>query len=70
VGQTLVIPGRGGGKTVASANGRYRVRRGDTVGAIARRHGVSVRSIMQANGIRNPRKLQVGDTLIIPGRPS
>jgi membrane-bound lytic murein transglycosylase D len=70
IGQSLVIPGRGGVTAVASANGRYRVRRGDTVGAIARRHGVSVRSIMQANGIRNPRKLQVGDTLIIPGRPS
>lgn len=44
----------------------YRVRRGDTVGQIARRFGVSQRSIMHENNIRNPRSLRAGQKLRIP----
>lgn len=42
------------------------VRKGDTLGAIARRYGCSVDSIQAANGIRDPRELRVGTTLTIP----
>ncbi len=42
------------------------VRKGDTPGAIARRYGSSVDAILAANGIRNPRALRVGQTLIVP----
>ncbi|MCB0346480.1 MAG: LysM peptidoglycan-binding domain-containing protein, partial [Bdellovibrionales bacterium] len=44
----------------------YRVRSGDTVGQIARRFGVSQRSLMHENNIRNPRSLRAGQTLNVP----
>jgi membrane-bound lytic murein transglycosylase D len=47
----------------------HTVRRGDTVGALARRYGSSVGAIMAANGIRNPRRLRIGQTLVIPRTP-
>jgi len=46
---------------------RYKVKRGDTVGAIARRYRISAEELMDANGIRNPRRLRAGQTIIIPG---
>lgn len=46
---------------------RVRVRRGDTLYKIARRAGVSVRSLMRANGIRDATRLRAGSILRIPG---
>ena len=47
---------------------RYRVLRGDTIGKIARRHRTSVRSIIEINKIRSPRRLRPGTVLWIrPG---
>lgn len=43
------------------------VRPGDTLYSIAARYGVSVTAIMQANGIKNPDRIFVGQTLVIPG---
>jgi LysM repeat protein len=40
---------------------------GDTLSAISSRCGVGVDELMAANGINDPRSLQVGDTLSIPG---
>ena len=45
------------------------VRPGDTPGAIARRYGSTVDAIMAANGIRNPRALRIGQTLVVPRGP-
>jgi len=45
----------------------YKMRRGDTIGAVAKRHGVSVRALLRANRIRNPRRVAVGKVLRIPG---
>jgi membrane-bound lytic murein transglycosylase D len=42
------------------------IQKGDTPGAIARRYGSSVDAIMAANGLRNPRALRIGQTLIVP----
>ncbi|HSG82922.1 MAG TPA: LysM peptidoglycan-binding domain-containing protein [Gemmatimonadota bacterium] len=42
------------------------VRRGDTLGKLARDYGVSVSAIQAANGNINPRRLQVGQSLVIP----
>jgi membrane-bound lytic murein transglycosylase D len=42
------------------------VRSGDTLGAIARRYGSTVDTIMPANDIRNVRALRIGQTLVVP----
>ncbi len=42
------------------------VRRGDTLGAIAARHGVPVQGIMEMNGLRSAKRLRVGQELVIP----
>lgn len=62
-----------------SAVQNYRVQGGDTLGDIARRHGVSAEALMRANGMdagladghvgrsaRDPDRLQVGQHLVIP----
>jgi LysM repeat protein len=46
----------------------YLVRPGDTLGEIAKRHGVSVRSLARANGIANPNLVRIGQYLVIPTR--
>ena len=80
VGQTLLLPDAAGSSTfsapapvassptVARASGStYVVQPGDTPGGIARRFGVSSSQLMSANNISDPRKLAVGQTLVIPG---
>jgi len=74
-GQRLKIPVRamasgnrqraGGESTSGAANGRYRVRRGDSLGSIARKFGVSVRQLRAANAIRG-HLIHPGQTLIVP----
>jgi membrane-bound lytic murein transglycosylase D len=39
---------------------------GDTLSAIARRYSSSIETVAAANGVRNPRSLRVGQTLVIP----
>jgi len=69
-GQRLVIPGRGttpAPPAQPSPSGRtYTVRRGDTLSAIALRHGVSMWALARANSIRNPSFIYVGQGLRIP----
>jgi membrane-bound lytic murein transglycosylase D len=48
----------------------HTVRRGDTLGAIARRYGSNVDTLAAANNIRNPRALRIGQTLVIPRYPT
>lgn len=45
----------------------YTVKAGDTLTAIARKYGVTVQAIVDANGIDNPDAIDVGEGLIIPG---
>lgn len=45
------------------AYGRYRVRSGDTLGAIASRYRTSVDALVLLNGISNPDRIDVGDML-------
>ena len=47
---------------------RYKVRRGDTVGAIARRHGVRSSEIVALNGLRSANRIRVGQVLDLPSR--
>jgi membrane-bound lytic murein transglycosylase D len=61
-GQTLRIPTGSGGAAVAAS---HRVQRGESLSVIARRHGVSVAALRQANGLRSDRII-AGQTLRIP----
>lgn len=44
----------------------YRVRSGDTLGAISARFNLSIDELMRVNGLTNPHSLQVGQVLKIP----
>ena len=69
-GARLRLPGPG---AVARAGGTgpsrrtYTVRPGDTLGAVAARHGTSVAALARANAIRDPDVLRVGRRLVIGG---
>jgi membrane-bound lytic murein transglycosylase D len=45
---------------------RHQVRRGDTLSAIARSHGVPVQAIQQANGLGRSTLIRVHQTLLVP----
>jgi len=71
-GQTLDIPGRSDSYQAPpsrpSGGGSYVVRAGDTMGAIAARHGVSLGALERANPqVRNPNLIYPGQRLTIPG---
>ncbi len=48
----------------------YTVGWGDTLYSIAARYGMSVNVLMQANGLRNPNYIYIGQRLLIPGTVS
>ncbi len=54
-------------RSTASYYDYYTVRPGDTLSRIALAYGVSINSIMQANGIYNANHIYVGQKLKIPG---
>lgn len=59
--QPVVIP------TVTSPEANlYQVKPGDTIEAIARRHGLSVSELIKVNGLNNPNLLSVNQQLKIP----
>ncbi len=49
-----------------AAAGSVKVRAGDTVYALSRRHDVGVRDIISANGLKPPYKLLIGQTIRLP----
>ncbi|MEX2659296.1 MAG: LysM peptidoglycan-binding domain-containing protein, partial [Acidimicrobiales bacterium] len=50
-----------------AATGHYTVRPGDTLSAIASRHGVTSSALATANGISDPNRIFAGRTLSLPG---
>lgn len=63
VGQRLRVPGRS-----ASAGQRVHVvAQGETLFSVATRYGVTVSSVVQANGLRAANRIVAGQQLIIPG---
>ncbi len=44
----------------------HRVKKGQTLSVIARMHNTSVKAIAQANAIKNPRRIRIGQRLVIP----
>ncbi len=55
-------------KARQTADTRYRVRRGDTLGKIAQRFGVSQRELVVANGLRSAHRIRAGQVLTLPLR--
>ncbi len=47
----------------------YAVRSGDTVHQIAREHGTTVAAVLLLNGVGDPRRLRLGQSLRIPNHP-
>ena len=60
-------PGASSGSVV-----RHKVKPGESLWVIARRYGVSTKTLMSLNGIKDPRRVRDGTTLLIRGgqRPS
>jgi putative chitinase len=58
--RVLLVPTGAGNVT------RYTVRLGDTLSGIARRFGVTVAALAQANHITNINRIYAGQVLIIP----
>jgi LysM repeat protein len=46
---------------------RYEVQRGDTLNAIARKYGLTVKELLEANELEDPSRIYPGLKLIIPG---
>jgi tetratricopeptide (TPR) repeat protein len=68
-GQAGLADSPGNGRllvTPTATSKTHTVKAGETPGFIARKYGVSVEALMTANPKVNPRRLQVGQTLIIP----
>jgi len=55
------------GEAPPPQQGRYTIRPGDTLSAIAAQLGTTVQALAQANGIRNPDLIHAGNTLAVPG---
>ncbi|MEX1182969.1 MAG: LysM peptidoglycan-binding domain-containing protein [Gemmatimonadota bacterium] len=51
----------------ALASATHRVGRGETLSHIARRYGVSVSALRSANGALDPRRIRVGQAIMVPG---
>jgi len=52
----------------SSSGATHTVKAGETPGGIAQSYGVTVDELMSANNISDPRRMQIGQKLVIPGR--
>lgn len=78
-GSWVVIPGAAPTQTASrnasaslaqakTSNTRHTVRRGESVGSIAAKYGLTTGELLAANRLRSPKSLKAGRTLVIPGR--
>jgi len=61
VGQKIKI----GGTTSKGKAKTYTVKSGDTLSAIAKKHGTTVKALAKANGIKNPDHIEIGQKLTV-----
>jgi LysM repeat protein len=67
VGETTPAPTATTETAAHVANGNtHTVARGETLTSIAKMHGVTVSELQKVNHIENDRKLQIGQTIVIP----
>ncbi len=69
IGQKLSIPGLSGQaqtRSIARRRANYTIQKGDTLWDLSRRFGVSLATLVQANGLNQSATLQVGSGLYIP----
>ena len=72
IGTKLTVPGapsspsRGGSSQGGGGRGNYTVKSGETISEIADRYGISTNRLLELNGIRDPKGLQVGSRLTVP----
>ena len=66
VGRTLIIPGGRSSATPVAQNSSYKVQPGESLAAIARRHGVTHQELARHNNMSNPGSLQPGQTIQLP----
>ena len=52
--------------TTSTAPREYQIQKGDTLGKIAKRFGITIRELKLMNGINNANHIEVGQTLTIP----
>jgi membrane-bound lytic murein transglycosylase D len=67
VGQKLKLSGTASSGSSSSSTSTHVVRKGESLGSIASRYGVSVSSLQKANGIRDASHIVVGQKLKIVG---
>ena len=77
IGTKLTVPGapsspsrggssQGSGGQGGGGRGNYTVKSGETISEIADRYGISTNRLLELNGIRDPKGLQVGSRLTVP----
>ena len=71
LGSSLPVGGETSSPAAAAAGGStHVVARGETLTSIAKMHKVGIDELQKFNHIENDRKLQIGQTLVIPGAQS
>ena len=65
-GKTSRPPQASGPRKAVTEDARIRVRKGDSVYLVARRHGIAMRDIIERNGLTAPYHLRAGQMLILP----
>ena len=70
-GQTLVIPAKGEAAKLAAAKpepktSKYTVRKGDNLGKIAAKHGITVDELKELNNLTD-NNIMVGQSIVVPG---
>lgn len=65
IGQRLIVPAPG--EAVRMPGRSHIVGQGNTLGSIARRYGVTVDALFQANHLKHGEPLHLGQKLVIPG---
>jgi len=70
VGQKLALSGKGGTSSSSSGTSTHVVRKGESLGTIAKRYGMSTAQLQKDNGIRNASHITVGQKLKVRGGSS